>query len=163
METEIRAANISDAENVHTYYCALLEEKIPYIRDNPRPTLEKEVEFIKAFVEGMGELFLLMHNAKVIGMLGIRRSAHYQESHRINIGISIHKEFRGKGLGTKLLNKAKHWSKETGVSSIELEAVATNPAINLYKKLGYNEVGRIKDGFKVNNQFHDIFYMQLCL
>ena len=74
-------------------------------------------------------------------MLGIERSSHYQENQRIHIDVSVQKECRGRGLGTSLLNHAKVWSISKGISSIELEIIANNPVIILYKRLGYNEVG----------------------
>lgn len=96
-------------------------------------------------------------------MLGIERSGHYQESHRIHIGISIQKEYRAKGLGTQLLNEATEWAVNNGIHSIELEVIAANPAVKLYKSLGYNVVGRISNGFKVKNEYYDVLHMQLIL
>ncbi len=163
MDIEIRTAKLSDAAQVHAYYSRLLEEKIPYIRDNPLPTIEQEVEFVRGFVDGPGDLLLAFHNLNVIGMLGMLRSAHYQEHHRIHIGISVQSEYRGNGLGSKLLNKASSWAKDNGVSSIELEVMANNPAVKLYQKLGYEVIGRVKNGFKVNSEYFDVLYMQHIL
>ena len=163
METVIRPAELLDDESVHTYYCNLLKERIPYIRDNPEPTKKQEAEFIRGFVEGPGILFLAIHDSKVIGMMGIERSSHYQECHRINIGISIEKEYRRQGLGTKLLNTAKIWASENAVSSIELEVISINPAVSLYKQHDFNEIGRVSNGFKVDDNYYDVLYMQHTL
>lgn len=163
MAIEIRTAILSDACQVHDYYIRLLDEKIPYIRDNPVPTVEQEVEFVRGFVEGPGDLLLAFHNLNVIGMLGMERSAHYQEKHRIHIGVSVQSEHRGNGLGTQLLKKAESWAKDNDVSSIELEVIANNPAVRLYKKLGYEVIGRVNNGFKVNREYLDVHYMQLIL
>ena len=163
MDIAIRIAELSDAQAVHTYYAKLLKEKIPYIRDNPIPSVEDEIKFVQNFVDGPGDLLLVLDGSEVIGMLGMERSGHYQESHRIHIGISIQKEYRVKGLGTQLLNKANEWAANNSIHSIELEVIASNPAVKLYKSLGYNVVGRISNGYKVNNEYYDVLHMQLIL
>ena len=163
MDIEIRIAKQKDAAGVHSFYSRLLEEKIPYISDNPTPTLEEEESFLRGFVEGTGALLLAFDGPEVIGMLGMERSSHYQENHRIHIGVSVKKGYRGKGLGTLMLKKAKTWAKENSILSIELEAIAINPAVKLYKSLGYKEIGRIEKGFKANEEYHDVISMQYTL
>jgi len=163
MEIEIKIAKQTDTPSVHKYYTTLLEENISYISDNPAPSLEEEEIFVRGFVKGPGELLLAFDGAEAVGMLAIQRSSHYQENHRIHIGISVKKEYRGKGLGKQLLKSAEAWAKKNFVLSIELEVIATNPAINLYKKLGYKEIGRVKNGFKVNEEFLDVISMQYTL
>ena len=62
-----------------------------------------------------------------------------------------------------LLNKASEWAANDSIHSVELEVIATNPAVKLYKNLGYNVVGRISNGFKVNNEYYDVLHMQFIL
>lgn len=73
----INVAQIEYSIGVHAFYCDLLKENMPYIRDNPAPTLEEETNFIKAFIKGPGDLFLAFNDSEVVGMLDIQRSLHY--------------------------------------------------------------------------------------
>lgn len=158
---DIRIAKIEDSVGVHAFYCDLLKENIPYIRDNPTPTLEQETSFIQTFIQGAGDLLLAFNGREVVGMLGMQRSL--QAHHRIQIGLSVKKQFRGNGLGGMLLKRAESWAKENSISSIELEVIVGNPAIKLYKSLCYEETGRVINGFERNNKYHDIICMQYRL
>jgi len=159
----IKKAQLSDAEALRIYYTSLLDENIPYIRDNLPPTLEREKDFINFLLESSGDLLLAVDNSDIVGMLQIERSSHYQEEHRMYIGLSVKKEYRGNGLGTRLLNKAKTWASDNSILSIELEVIETNPSISLYKKLGYKTAGRVSNGFKVKDKYYDVLLMQLEL
>ena len=51
--------------------------------------------------------------------------------------IAIAEGFRGKGIGTKMFNKARNWAIRKGVDRIELQvASGNNNAIRFYEKLG---------------------------
>ena len=163
MNIHIKKAQLSDAEALRIYYTSLLDENIPYIRDNLPPTLEREKDFINFLLESSGDLLLAVDNSDIVGMLQIERSSHYQDEHRMHIGLSVKKEYRGNGLGTRLLNKAKTWASDNSILSIELEVIETNPSISLYKKLGYKTAGRVSNGFKVKDKYYDVLLMQLEL
>ena len=70
--------------------------------------------------------------------------------------------FRRLGAGEALLNELKLKCLEKGLAFITLEVRAGNhPAINLYKKLGYEEVGRRKNYYV--NPSEDAVLMTLYL
>ena len=61
-----------------------------------------------------------------------------QESELLMDGIVVDQEMRGKGIGTKLLEKLKHYARENGFSSIRLDVIDTNPAARrLYERQGF--------------------------
>jgi len=49
--------------------------------------------------------------------------------------------FRGKGIGTKIMNLLEKSVKKRGGNAIRLSVFVDNPAINLYKRLGYYIIG----------------------
>ncbi len=51
--------------------------------------------------------------------------------------IAVGKNFRGQGIGTKLLGFAEQRSKELGFCKINLRVRANNQAFNLYKRFGF--------------------------
>ncbi len=59
------------------------------------------------------------------------------------ITIGVHPDARGTGIAIALLGIMENEIKKSGVKKIFLEASAENiPAINLYKKCGFNQNGR---------------------
>jgi ribosomal protein S18 acetylase RimI-like enzyme len=56
-------------------------------------------------------------------------------------GISVDENFRGQGIGKKLLNELISFAKESGFKSIRLDVINTNPrAKKLYEKVGFTEI-----------------------
>ncbi len=84
--------------------------------------------------------------------------------HRTSLGIGIESNYRGKGLGKKLMSFAITWAREQKFIWLDLYVHAQNyKAMNLYKKLGFNEIGTTKDSFRVNGVSIDDTHMTLKL
>jgi putative acetyltransferase len=63
-------------------------------------------------------------------------------SHQCLFSIIVSKDQRGKGVGTLLLNNLIHLAKEQfRLEVLYLEVYDGNPAISLYRKFGFKEVG----------------------
>lgn len=59
-------------------------------------------------------------------------------------GIYVKDNFRKQGIGTKLINEAKKWCINKGVTYLKLNVLEGNiAALNLYKKLGFNDFSRV--------------------
>ncbi|MEL7042537.1 MAG: GNAT family N-acetyltransferase [Pseudomonadota bacterium] len=52
------------------------------------------------------------------------------------IAVTVKPEHRGKGLGVKLVEHAKSIAKSGGFDRLELDVIADNPAVDLYKSVG---------------------------
>ena len=60
-------------------------------------------------------------------------------------GVAVAPEWRGAGIGTRLLREAEVVALEQGLKSVRLDVVDTNPsAERLYRRLGYTETGRTR-------------------
>lgn len=67
--------------------------------------------------------------------------------------IAIKKEYRGQGLGEKLMNHYIKYCKSKGVKKISLEVRVTNEAaINLYEKYGFVKRGIRKNYYSYINE-----------
>ena len=84
-------------------------------------------------------LFLVSEDeAKITGYMGLYLS--FDEASVTNVAVSP--VFRKKGYGEALVVKAKELAKEAGAECIFLEVRQSNvPALSLYKKLGFEELG----------------------
>ena len=62
--------------------------------------------------------------------------------------IAVAENYRGKGVGTQLLNAVNDFAKKNGFETIILDVVDTNPrAYELYKRYGYKVIKKRKFGF----------------
>ncbi|MBL8063951.1 MAG: ribosomal protein S18-alanine N-acetyltransferase [Anaerolineales bacterium] len=67
--------------------------------------------------------------------------------------IATHPDFRGKGIGRRLLTHALLDAKAEGATRSILEVRASNEAaLKMYRSFGYVEEGRRKDYYKDNNE-----------
>ena len=74
----------------------------------------------------------------IVGYIGLYLS--FDEASVTNVAVSP--EFRKKGCGENLVVTAKEFAKEAGAECIFLEVRKSNePALSLYKKLGFEELG----------------------
>lgn len=84
---------------------------------------------------------VIKYNGKVVGYAGMW--CMIDEGHITNI--AVHPEFRGIGLGEKLVDALIDEAKKKGIHAMTLEVrVSNEPAINLYKKKGFVSVATRK-------------------
>jgi len=82
-------------------------------------------------------------------------------SHQCQFGIIVDKNSRGKGIGCalikNLMNLAKHYFH---IELLHLEVYDGNPAINLYRKFGFQEFGRQTHWIKHEGQYLGRIFME---
>lgn len=90
-----------------------------------------------------GTVFLLAEqDGKILGYLGMKPIL--DEGYISNVAVTS--SARDKGIGSALLEKLTSYAKENGIKTISLEVRPSNaPAIALYEKFGYKQVGRRKN------------------
>jgi putative acetyltransferase len=98
---------------------------------------------------------------KVVGNVGMHVSSANRTRHCAEIGIMVHSDFQGKGIGKKLLNKvidlADNWLM---LVRLELSVYVDNEkAINLYKSLGFEIEGIKKYAAIRNGKYEDQYIM----
>lgn len=75
-------------------------------------------------------------------------------AHQCLLSIIVSKEARNKGVGTLLMNNLLHLAKEYfRIEVIYLEVYEGNPAISLYKRFGFTEIGYQKHFMKENGEY----------
>ncbi|EAQ63254.1 acetyltransferase [Marinomonas sp. MED121] len=156
----IRAINLSDAEALKDLYASIIEEELPYILKNAIPSAEEEVSFIQSVLSHGGMIFVAEDkNARLIGMITLNRLVHPQMMHRATFGISVLHGYRNLGIGKQLIERATCWCVENDVCQLSLEVLATNPAVGLYRRLNFIEIGVNALGLKVNGKYQSILTM----
>ena len=143
----IRTAEPRDAAAMLAYIRVVAAETEFFVLepDEFPATEELERQWIQEHLDHPGQIVLLAEaSGSVIGNVSFESGPHRRIAHRGNLGISVFKEWRGKGIGTALLRTLLEWAKENPIiEKVGLEVSSTNEgAIRLYRKLGFMEAGR---------------------
>jgi diaminopimelate decarboxylase len=102
--------------------------------------------------------------AKVVGSLGIQREAGRASEHVASLGMSVTKEWRGRGIGTALMAEAMHWARGVGVEKVSLTVYPSNSrAIALYRRFGFVDEGRLSGQSKKSYGYEDEVIMSRWL
>jgi len=92
------------------------------------------------------------------------RSKHGKQAHVAEFGISIAREFWGRGVGGRAINFITTEAGKSGIKRIEFEVVADNQrARELYLQHGFRKEGLKKKSFLINGRYHDTVVMARLL
>jgi len=144
---KISQKDLKRAGEFQEYINSLIEEEAMILL-NKKKTLREEREWLKSKLKNMRKkkevLLLAEDKNKIVGISSVELRKD-RESHVGEFGISIRKEYRGIGLGKKLMKEVLKLAKrELKPKIIRLSVFSENKiAQNLYKKFGFKEVARI--------------------
>lgn len=102
---------------------------------DPKNDIQKAIDYsVKEFISFGGFTMLIIEKDVILGATIINRTGmggYIPEN--ILVYIATNKDYRGKGFGTVLMQKAIDYAK----GDIALHVEANNPAVHLYEKLGF--------------------------
>ena len=91
-------------------------------------------------------------SSEIRGHAGLRAHAEPQSGHRALVSIGVLERYRRQGIGAELLDAAIRWAKSQGeLSWLDSEVFGHNePALRLHRKLGFIEVARLTDMYRLD-------------
>ena len=133
-----------------------------------KPTMEEErlwfSKTLKDIDDGSVIMMVAEADSHIVGNCVVRRvKPKSPEDHRGNLGISVRKDYRGKGIGEALM-KATIEKCRGKFEVIELSVLAHNRrAKRLYEKLGFRTYGTMKYALKRGGRYYadDLMYLKL--
>lgn len=137
----IRPVRAEDAQGL----CAL--RSMAGIYENTLGLPSARLEQTQAFLAGLGpndhQFVAVGEDGLVLGVAGLQVQANPRTRHVGGVGIYVHRDYQGKGIGTALLGTlldlADNWLM---LVRVELEVLADNEgAIRLYERLGFEKEG----------------------
>lgn len=161
----IRYPTLEDAESMRRYFNALSAEKTFIRSQGEQVSLEEEIAFVKNVLKNISThkaLRLLAFKSDTLAGVANIDLLGKTEKHIGELGISIAKEFRGKGLGAVFMEVLLEEAVKAlpDLEIIRLGVFATNKTARaLYKKLGFVEYGILPNGVKLENTYVDYVYM----
>lgn len=160
LDITIREANINDTQNLINLKLNYLKDSktIPLNLDEYPNDYDNEYHLIETLNEQGNSILLVAElDGKLVGNLDIFGNQRQRLFHTGNLGLGIHIDYQNKGIGSQLMAAALEWAQANNfLKIITLDVYATNdPAIHMYKKLGFEESGRIKNFFYQDNTYID--------
>ena len=151
----IRPAREDDRLPLARLFAAVAEERDGIATE---PPVDVEARAARWDLEGT---IVAVAGADVIGSIHLGDSGHGFA----DVGMAVAKEWRGRGVGTALLDAAIEWARERGMHKLCLGVFAHNEAaIGLYRKLGFVEEGRrVAQYRRSNGELWDSIEMGLRL
>ena len=171
-EAIIRYPTIDDLEQMTSYVNFLSAEDTFITFSGEVVTLEEEKDYLQKALSGiaLGEKVMLVCeiNKKIVAISDIDR---YKVSrkrgfHTAIFGIAVAKEFRDEGIGFNLAKQVINEAQKNikGLRIIRLNVYeGNNNAIEMYKRLGFNEYGRLQEGIWYKDNYIDEIYMSLSV
>lgn len=156
---DIRPITEADIESFANALQAIIEER-QYLAATQAPPLKQIINFVQSNIEkGYPQLIASKDNA-VIGWCDAIAQIPAERAHVAKLGMGVLAEFRGKGIGRKLINQCLELSIAFGFEKIELDVYSDNfKAISLYKTIGFQIEGTRENSRKLDGQYQDIALM----
>lgn len=161
----IRTVTEADAPALRRYVIELLAERLPGLFRREDPTLEQEVVFIRERIEPKNSTLLLAEvDGQIAGLAEFLGGGMEQTAHGGELGISVARAFRGRGIGTQLIEALLAWAPSAGVRRVEARGFSCNPrALELYRRLGFQDEGRLRDAVSVDGRLVDVVILARLL
>lgn len=162
MDIKIRAIRLEDVEGINAL------RVMDGVRENILGITSERINRSKNFIEGLGNnvhMYVAEEvengESKIVGTI----SLHVSESHRLrhsgSIGIMVHKDYQGRGIGKKLMatviDLSDNWLM---LKRLELGVFIDNErALSLYKSFGFEIEGTKKCSAIRNGEYVDEYIM----
>jgi len=162
----LRAPRWEDLDDLLDFINSLVDEGADIDRDK-KVTREDEANWL-------GRRLADIENDRIMGVVAdvdgrvVANSEVARKSgimdHVGELGISVKAGFRDIGIGTEMMKTLKAESRRMGLKVLVLDVFASNNrARHLYKKMGFEEAGRIPRGICRKGEYIDLIRMTMTL
>lgn len=162
MDIRIRAIRLEDAEGINALRI------MDGVRENILGITSERIDKSKSFIENLGQSAHMYvaevienEESKIIGTIGLHVSENPRVRHCGSIGIMIHKDYQGMGIGKRLMAEiidlADNWLM---LKRLELGVFTDNTrALKLYKSFGFEIEGTKKCAAIRNGKYESEYIM----
>jgi RimJ/RimL family protein N-acetyltransferase len=160
---EIRPFQSLDLESFNATLNTICAER-RYLASVDGFSLEKSRQFIQSGLDRRTIQQVAAVGTQIVGWCDIIPYPEPGFTHVARLGMGLLKDYRGCGIGTRLLSACLRQAQDTPLEKVELQVFTDNAAaIALYKKLGFQPEGCKHRGRKIDGQYQDIMLMALML
>jgi len=125
----------------------------------PHP-FEKMEAFANKNIDNNYAQYVALLDGQVIGWADIVPHSYSTMAHVGQLGMGVLNEYRGQGIGRKLLSAVVNHAFESGLTRLELEVFSDNHiAISLYESMGFKTEGEKINARMVDGEYQNISIM----
>jgi RimJ/RimL family protein N-acetyltransferase len=162
----LRSPRWEDLDDLTKLINSLVEEGAPITMDRII-TREEKAEWLAGRLANMekGRTIMVVAevNGKVVGNSEMNRLGGHQ-SHVGLLGIIVAREYRNRGMGTKMLETLIKESRKAGLKLLILDVLSSNTrARHVYEKVGFREAGVMPKMARTREGYDDVIRMYLEL
>lgn len=164
MTAEFVRAQECQAEEIHSLFSQVASERI-YILRVEAPTIKEIQEGIVRTNEDGGAYLVAIDSDRIIGCSVVSRKKNPGMRHVGILGMFLHPDFRGHGIGTQLLNATLQSCINDGqVWRVELGVYPHNhAALAMYRRAGFQDEGLMLRARVLEEREDDILEMAILL
>ena len=154
MLTSIRQIQVDDAEGFRACLDSVAKERM-YLAQIEALPIERVREFVAKSVQENAAQYVAVVDGVVVGWCDVFPHWAYALSHVGTLGMGVHTDYRGQGIGRALLVQTLEHALKNGVYRVVLEAREDNlRAIHLYEQIGFKHEVRTLCALR----FEGVFY-----
>ena len=159
----IRPIVLGDIEQFHRVTDSVMRERryMAFVEGFP---IDEAAAFVARNMR-LGNPQLVADDAgQLVGWCDIRRETIPVYAHAGHLGMALLPEYRGRGIGERLLRASIGAARDAGFERVELTVYARNVrAMALYRKVGFVHEGTRVRGKKLDGEYDDVHMMGLVL
>lgn len=160
----LRSPRVNEAKEIRDTFVKIVKETrfLVYEPEEAMCSIKQEEKIIRDHNNSKDSMYIGAYvNGKFVGGCSFQKGSLIRKSHRIGVGICILQKYTGFGLGSLMFKNLIEQVKEAGYLMAELDVMGENKrARHLYKKFGFKECGKIRNGFKYKDgTFDDEIFM----
>lgn len=161
MEIKIEKFASNDLEDAIKIWNEIVCSGNAFPQDKPLSIAEGEDFFKSQSFTGIAK-----NEKEIVGLYILHPNNVGRCGHIANASYAVSQKARGQGVGELLVKDSIKKAQELGFKILQFNAVVADnySARKLYKKLGFIELGTVKDGFKTDNEnYKDIVLYYISL
>ena len=140
---------------------AVMKEQVFLIGERYPYSSEMLADMLRS---GIFKAYVAIIYGRVVGVVMLKPGTTKKTSHVAYLSIVVLKNYRGAGVGKRLMKAAIQWARRNGIRKLSLEVFASNErAIEFYKSCGFVEEARLKKHYSINDEYVDSVFMYMWL
>lgn len=161
MDVEIKRIAPEHIEGFHRAVDLVARER-KYLAFLEAPPLESTRQFVTNNIEKGFPQFVALADNDVIGWCDVIPKSRAVHAHSGALGMGLLPKWRGQGHGRRLITRTLDGARQFGLTRIELTVHADNVgAIALYKSVGFEQEGVLRDASLIDGVYIDSLVMAL--
>ena len=159
----VRPGNLDDVPGAHACLDVVARER-RYLALLEAPPLARSQDWWGGLIAKGHPFQVAVDDGRIVGWCDIAASPRPSLAHVGTLGMGLFAEYRGRGLGRRLLVAALDDARRAGLERIELDVFAGKPrARRLYESVGFVFEGVLRRRYKLRGDAEDSVMMALLL